>query len=69
MSTVKTWRHVRKGLLTGVVVKDLGDHYMDIRLVGDHEFEGIAQQFDGGHHRDGEVIRVRKSLCVEVPSE
>lgn len=66
MGVIRKWRHLRKGVIIGEKVTDVGD-FVDIRLVKDCELTQIAGI---GRGKDitpkGETIRVRKSLLTEL---
>lgn len=66
--TVRTFRHSRKGLLTGVVLRDDGE-WVHLRLVGDHDpnrmYHSEAYRA-GAPSEHGETLTVRKSLLTEV---
>lgn len=62
--TVQTWRHSRKGLITGIVIKDDGE-FVDIELTEDHKLR-LASRFSDPNYERGEVISVRKSFLTEV---
>lgn len=62
---VQTWRHSRKGLITGTIVSRSGE-WVDIRLASDHRLSYMADANRGRVDGEGEVLRVRESHLREV---
>jgi hypothetical protein len=63
--TIKTWRHSRKGLITGTIIKDSGD-FVSIELAGEQTLR-LLSRGSSPYFEDGEVISVRKEFLTEVP--
>jgi hypothetical protein len=66
MGDVKVWNHTRKGRIVGRVVWE-DDEWMDIQLAGDQNLRwlSISNRLEPPVEFDGDVLRVRKSLCPE----
>ena len=62
---VKTWRHSRKGLITGMVVGSEDGEFITIRAVGDQKISLASREGDPWLD-DGDEISVRKSFLTEV---
>lgn len=63
---VHTWKHSRKGLLTGTIVSATKD-WVTIRLVGDHPHAWVSinnRAKETG--RDGNQITVLRKFLTEV---
>lgn len=61
-ASIKTWRHSRKGLITGRIIRESGE-WVDIELFGTHELTMLSGD---GYREHGEVIQVRKDFLTEV---
>ena len=62
---IKTWRHSRKGLITGVVVGSEDGEFVTIRAVGAQKIS-LASREDDGWLDDGDEVSARKSFLTEV---
>ena len=67
MSKVKTWVHLRKGVVQGTVVSDDG-MWMFVKLARDHRLRYGSEANRGRLDAEGSVIALRKSLMKEVES-
>lgn len=65
MSDTRTWRHSRKGLITGRVVRE-DDTWMHIELAGDHRLRWLSEANRGRANGDGTFLTARKSLLTEI---
>lgn len=68
---VRTFNHVRKGPLRGIVVWESEDgEWFDVQLVGDHNVRYVSIEGRlNGATEDGEIVRCRKSLTHETTQE
>lgn len=64
-STVRTWRHRRQGLITGVIIGG-DDTWAKIRLHGDHRLSYMSESNRGRIDEDGDVLTVRREFLTEV---
>jgi hypothetical protein len=67
MGEVKVWRHTRKGIIRGRIVKEY-DEWAEIELSGFHELT-LANPNTDPFRETGEVITVRKSFLTEIVEE
>lgn len=63
MSDIQTWKHSRKGIITGRVV-DEDDEWVRIELHGDQPI--IYQSESRGPESDGEILTARKSFLTLI---
>lgn len=61
-STIRSWSHTRKGRLTGILLRELGD-WSDVLLVDDHR---VVPAGYGLYAGGGEVLRVRTTFLAPV---
>lgn len=63
-SEVKTWRHARKGRITGRIVAESGD-FVDIEVVEPARLSLLSAGVDPSVE-PGEVLTVRREFLTEV---
>lgn len=64
---VKTWRHSRKGVITGRIVEETGD-FVTIEVT-DPSTLHLASRYADPNVHPGDTLVVRKSFLTEVPTE
>lgn len=69
VSTVKQWRHSRKGTIVGTELPTSTDEWVDIELARDHRLNYASASAQGTIDAKGEVIRVRRSFLTEIWSK
>ena len=62
---VRTWRHSRKGLITGEIIGAAAT-WTHIRLHGDHRLAYGSEANRGRIDEDGDTITVRSEYLTEV---
>lgn len=62
---VRTWRHSRKGKITGVLVSDDGE-WLTIRLTEDHSLNYVSDSSRRSVDEAGEVLTLRAAFMRET---